>query len=132
MWPFARELTDLRFGSRTDLRAKIDRMVRLNDEAAADPLLAFDAYFQQGHNLVTSPEAQKAFDIEQESTEIRDRYGRNGFGQRCLLARRLVEAGVPFVTVYDGGLGPSQQHLRSVTKTPAGLGQFGSNIDSGS
>jgi len=98
-----RDLTDLRFSSRTDLRAKIDRMVRINDEAAADPLLGFDEYFQQGHNLVTSPDAQKAFDIEQESPEIRDRYGRNGFGQRCLLARRLVEAGVPFVTVYDGG-----------------------------
>ena len=98
-----RELTDLRFTSRTDLRAKIDRMVRLNDEAAGDPVLAFDQYFQQGHSLVTSPEAQKAFDIEQESTETRERYGRNDFGQRCLLARRLVEAGVAFVTVYDGG-----------------------------
>ena len=98
-----RDLTDMRFTSRTDLRAKIDKMVRLNDEAAGDPVLAFDQYFQQGHNLVTSPEAQKAFDIEQESTETRERYGRNDFGQRCLLARRLVEAGVPFVTVYDGG-----------------------------
>ena len=98
-----RELTDLRFTSRTDLRAKIDKMVRINDEAAGDPVLAFDQYFQQGHNLVTSPQAQKAFDIEQESLETRERYGRNDFGQRCLLARRLVEAGVPFVTVYDGG-----------------------------
>lgn len=98
-----RDLTDIRFGSRTNLRAQIDKMVRINDEAAGDPLLAFDAYFQQGHDLVTSPEAQKAFDIEQESPEIRSSYGRNGFGQRCLLARRLVEAGVPFVTVYDGG-----------------------------
>ena len=98
-----RDLTDIRFGSRTDLRAKVDRMVRLNDEAAGDPVLAFDEYFQQGHTLVTSPEAQKAFDISQESPETRDRYGRDGFGQRCLLARRLVDAGVPFITVYDGG-----------------------------
>jgi hypothetical protein len=98
-----RDLTDMRFGSRTDLRAKVDRMARLNDEAAGDPVLAFDEYFQQGHNLVTSPEAQKAFDISQESPETRDRYGRDGFGQRCLLARRLVDAGVPFITVYDGG-----------------------------
>ncbi len=98
-----RDLTDMRFGSRTDLRAKVDRMVRLNDEAAGDPVLAFDEYFQQGHSLVTSPEAQKAFDISQESPETRDRYGRDGFGQRCLLARRLVDAGVPFITVYDGG-----------------------------
>ncbi len=98
-----RDLTDLRFGSRTDLRSRIDRMVRIRDEAAGDPVLAFDEYFQQGHSLVTSPEAQKAFDISLESPETRERFGRDGFGQRCLLARRLVEAGVPFITVYDGG-----------------------------
>jgi hypothetical protein len=98
-----RELSEARFSSRTDLRGRIDRMVRLNDEAAGDPAMAFDEYFRQGYDLVTSPDAQKAFDISQESVEIRDRYGRNGFGQRCLLARRLVEAGVPFITVYDGG-----------------------------
>lgn len=98
-----RDLTDLRFGSRTDLRAKVDRMVRINEEAAGDPVLAFDEYFRQGFSLVTSPEAQKAFDIGQENAETRERYGRNSFGQRCLLARRLVEAGVPFITVYDGG-----------------------------
>ena len=98
-----RDLTDMRFGSRTDLRSKIDRMVRISDEAAGDPVLAFDEYFQQGHTLVTSPEAQKAFDISLESPETRERYGRDSFGQRCLLSRRLVEAGVPFITVYDGG-----------------------------
>lgn len=98
-----RDLGEARFSSRTDLRSRIDRMVRLNDEVAGDPAMAFDEYFRQGHELVTSPDAQKAFDISQESDEIRNRYGRNGFGQRCLLARRLVEAGVPFITVYDGG-----------------------------
>lgn len=98
-----RDLGTARFTSRTDLRKKIDTMVRLNEEAAGDPAMAFDEYFRQGHELVTSPEAQQAFDIGQESEEVRNRYGRNGFGQRCLLARRLVEAGVPFITVYDGG-----------------------------
>lgn len=98
-----KSLAEARFSSRTDLRSKIDHMVRINDEAAGDPALAFDEYYRQGFDLVTSPEAQKAFDISQESEEIRTRYGRNGFGQRCLLARRLVEAGVPFITVYDGG-----------------------------
>ena len=97
------DLATDRFDHRTDLRSKIDRMMRLNDEAAADPVSAFDEYFQQGYNLVTSPEAQAAFDIDQESDDMRDRYGRDSFGQRCLLARRLVETGVPFVTVYDGG-----------------------------
>ncbi|MCA9033821.1 MAG: DUF1501 domain-containing protein [Planctomycetaceae bacterium] len=98
-----RDLAEARFSTRTDLRSKIDRMVRLNDEASGDPAVSFDDYFQQGYDLVTSPEAQRAFDISQEPDEVRDRYGRNGLGQRCLLARRLVEAGVPFITVYDGG-----------------------------
>ena len=98
-----KDLAEARFTTRTDLRKKIDRMVRLNDEASGDPAMAFDEYFQQGFDLVTSPEAQRAFDISQEPDEVRDRYGRNGLGQRCLLARRLVEAGVPFITVYDGG-----------------------------
>lgn len=98
-----KSLAEDRFNSRTDIRAKVDTMLRLNDETSGDPLAAFDEYFQQGYDLVTSPDAQRAFDIEQESSETRDRYGRNSFGQRCLLARRLVEAGVPFVTVYDGG-----------------------------
>jgi hypothetical protein len=98
-----KDLAVARFDHRTDLRSKVDRMVRLNDEAAADPVTAFDEYFKQGYNLVTSTQAQAAFDIEQESDATRNSYGRDAFGQRCLLARRLVEGGVPFVTVYDGG-----------------------------
>lgn len=98
-----KELAAARFDTRTDLRSKIDRMVRFNDEATADPVAAFDEYFEQGYNLVTSVKAQSAFDIEQEPDDVRDSYGRDPFGQRCLLARRLVDAGVPFVTVYDGG-----------------------------
>ncbi|MCA9132724.1 MAG: DUF1501 domain-containing protein, partial [Planctomycetales bacterium] len=49
------------------------------------------------------PEAQAAFDIHAEPEATRDAYGRNSFGQRALLARRLVGAGVPFVTLYEGG-----------------------------
>ena len=52
---------------------------------------------------MSSKEAQQAFDIHSEPDKVRDAYGRNAFGQRALLARRLVEAGVPFVTLYDGG-----------------------------
>ncbi len=111
-----KELSIARFDHRTDLRGKIDRLLRLNDEAAADPVAAFDEYFQQGYNLVTSTEAQAAFDIEKESAETRDRYGRNGFGQRCLLARRLVETGVPFVTVYDGGWDHHSDLFANLTK----------------
>ncbi|MEZ6059418.1 MAG: DUF1501 domain-containing protein [Planctomycetaceae bacterium] len=98
-----KSLTEARFDSRTDLRSSIDRMVRLNHEAAADPVAGVDEYYRQGYDLVTSPKAQEAFDIGREPDDVRERYGRDSFGQRCLLARRLIEGGVPFVTVYDGG-----------------------------
>lgn len=96
-------LEDVRYTGRRDLRALVDRLPRIADRAAGDPVNALDEYYQQGYNLVTSPAAQKAFDVAAEPDGVRDRYGRNSFGQRALLARRLVEAGVPFITLYDGG-----------------------------
>src|SRR4051812_23961830 len=98
-----RELSEGRFAGRKDLRQLVDRMVRINEDAAADPVRDVDRFYEQGYSLVNSREAQQAFDIHRENEKTRERYGRNGFGQRLLLARRLVEAGVPFVTVYDGG-----------------------------
>jgi hypothetical protein len=98
-----RGLTGERFSGRRDLRESVDRMLRINDEAAGDPVVALDDFYQQGYQLITSPSAQAAFDIHRESEEVRNRYGRNTFGQRALLARRLVEAGVPFITLYEGG-----------------------------
>lgn len=96
-------LADARFHSRRTLREQVDQLKRINDPAAADPVLAVDEYYEQAYDLITSPEAQAAFAIDQEPDSLRDRYGRNGFGQRALLARRLVEAGVPFITLYEGG-----------------------------
>ncbi|MCA9267582.1 MAG: DUF1501 domain-containing protein [Planctomycetales bacterium] len=92
-----------RFADRKGLRAKVDRLKRIEAEAAADPVLAVDQFYQQGYQLVTSAEAQAALDIGREPAALRERYGRHSFGQRALLARRLVEAGVPFITLYDGG-----------------------------
>jgi uncharacterized protein (DUF1501 family) len=77
--------------------------VRFGDRAAGDPVLGADENFQQAISLITSPAAQAAFEIHREPEKLRDAYGRNSFGQRALLARRLVEAGVPFVTLNDGG-----------------------------
>src|SRR5262249_19267822 len=94
---------DDRVGRRRDLRAHVDRFRRFADRAAGDPAVALDAYYEQGYNLMSSPEAQRAFNIGNEPDTVRDAYGRTPFGQRCLLARRLVEAGVPFVTLYEGG-----------------------------
>ena len=97
------EIVDERATNRRQLRKSLDRLKRINDEAAQDPAISFDRFYEQSYDLVYSDEAQKAFDITQESEETRDKYGRNDFGQRCLLARRLTEVGVPWVTVYYGG-----------------------------
>ncbi len=96
-------IEDTRFQARRDLRALVDQMPRVSDPAAGDPVLALDEYYQQGYELINTPDAQRAFDIHSEPDSVRDAYGRNSFGQRALLARRLVEAGVPFITINDGG-----------------------------
>ncbi|MCE9533270.1 MAG: DUF1501 domain-containing protein [Planctomycetes bacterium] len=97
------ELSESRFESRKEVRTQVDRMLRINDKSAADPVLAQDEHYQQSFQLIASKEAQAAFDIGRETDRVRDQYGREPFGQRALLARRLVEAGVPFVTLYSGG-----------------------------
>jgi hypothetical protein len=89
--------------NRMALRHSLDRLSRMADNAADDPAAGFDANYQQAMNLVSSAKAQAAFDIAQESDAVRDAYGRNDFGQRLLLSRRLVEAGVSFVTCGYGG-----------------------------
>lgn len=96
-------LSESRFESRQAIRHQVDQMLRITDEAAGDPVLASDEFFAQGLQLIGSTEAQAAFDIHREAEEVRTAYGRNPFGQRALLARRLVSAGVPFVTLYHGG-----------------------------
>lgn len=98
-----RDISEGRARSRRDLRASLDRMLRQHEKAAQDPTLDFDSYYHQGIDLITSPTAQAAFDIESEPDKVRDLYGRNQLGQRLLMARRLVEAGVSFVTCYYGG-----------------------------
>jgi hypothetical protein len=97
------EISEGRAASRRQLRAALDRMQRYTDKLAADPAVTFDQYYEQGINLVLSPSAQAAFDIHREDDRVREAYGRNDFGQRLLLARRLVEVGVSWVTVYYGG-----------------------------
>ncbi len=66
-------------------------------------MVASDEFFTQGLQLIASPQSQAAFNIQSESDAVRDAYGRNPFGQQALLARRLVSAGVPFVTLSQGG-----------------------------
>jgi uncharacterized protein (DUF1501 family) len=68
-----------------------------------DLVTTYDEFHQRAAAMILSTEARGAFDIEQESSRLRDRYGRNTFGQSCLMARRLIERGVRFATVSFGG-----------------------------
>jgi hypothetical protein len=68
-----------------------------------DQMATYDEFQQHAAQMLLSPEAQSAFDMERERPEVRDAYGRTEFGQSCLLARRLIERGVRFVTVTNGG-----------------------------
>ncbi|MSR32659.1 MAG: DUF1501 domain-containing protein [Gemmataceae bacterium] len=89
--------------SRQEMRQAVDRFARFADKQLNDPSLALDDHYRQGLDLMRSARAQAAFDIHNEPDRIRDSYGRNDFGQRALLARRLVEAGVPFIVLNEGG-----------------------------
>lgn len=66
-------------------------------------LIGLDKFYRDAMEMVTNDKAQQAFAIQKESASLRDSYGRNDLGQSCLLARRLVEAGVTFVTIQAGG-----------------------------
>lgn len=97
------EISEGRATSRRELRGALDSMARYADRLAEDPAVTFDQYLQQSVNLVLSSQAQAAFDLSREDKKVRDEYGRNDFGQRLLMARRLVEVGVSWVTVNSGG-----------------------------
>ncbi|QDU44683.1 hypothetical protein Mal52_31690 [Symmachiella dynata] len=92
-----------RLNERGELRRNIDRMRRDIDQTGL--MRAFDDFDAQALRLLSSPEAARAFDLSLEADKLRDRYGRNLWGQQCLMARRLVEAGVDIVaTEFDGPL----------------------------
>lgn len=85
---------------RRGLQALVDAKIRAYD--TGDTFDTLDSYYQSAFDLMKSPLAKKAFDVAQEPEKLRERYGRTSMGQGCLLARRLVEAGVRFVTVSRG------------------------------
>ena len=87
-----------RLQRRREMQKLIDqqnRMLEYSDQARG-----FDQYYQRAISMLTSDNVRKAFDLSAEKGSTRDRYGRTTYGQSCLLARRLVESGVKFVTVY--------------------------------
>jgi hypothetical protein len=94
-------LTDQRARRRQTLLQAVDGLARQVE--GNDQISTYDEFHQRAAAMILSREARAAFAIEKETDKLRDRYGRNTFGQSCLLARRLVEGGVGFVTVNFGG-----------------------------
>jgi hypothetical protein len=94
-------LTIDRLGDRRHLLSTFDRMRR--DADASGVMNGLDSFNQQAFEMVIGEAARRAFNIHEEDPKVRDRYGREHYGQCALLARRLVEAGVTFVNIHNGG-----------------------------
>ncbi len=88
-----------RLEDRRILLGEVDRFRQAAEARVNKHASAVNVFQQKAFDLMTSAEAKKAFDIHAESDKLRDEYGRNSLGQSCLMARRLVEAGVRCVTI---------------------------------
>jgi hypothetical protein len=122
------EMTKQRFGGRQSLRQLLDDRLRTAEQQLGG---AVDQQYRGAFEMLMSPAVRTAFDLRQEPSGVRDRYGATKIGQRCLLARRLVEAGARFVMVdygYDPEFGnlwdnhnaPTQNHppICEIVKLP--------------
>ena len=87
-----------RLTARRELQKMIDSQTRLLDHSASAQ--GIDAYYERALEMLHSSKLREAFNISTEPEKLREKYGRHSYGQGCLLARRLVETGVKFVTVY--------------------------------
>jgi hypothetical protein len=101
-----------RVASRTDLLNRLDRT--FDDRDDDEVLAGLDRFQRQAYDIVRSPRSRRAFDLSQEPAMLRDRYGRTTFGQSCLLARRLIEAGCRFVTVNTTGWDTHGQNFKQL------------------
>ncbi|MFO0796941.1 MAG: DUF1501 domain-containing protein [Gemmataceae bacterium] len=94
-------VTPERFTVRRNMMDTVNEHFRSREKS--DNLDAMDTFYQRAYGLISSERARAAFDINAEDPKVRDAYGRNAAGQRLLMARRLVESGVRFVTLTYGG-----------------------------
>ena len=117
----APEITVQRLRERRGLLAEIDSQRQRMDVASAR---SREAFYEKAFGLLTSEATHRAFDLRSEPTRVRERFGRNQVGQSCLLARRLVEAGVPFVNVHwcQTPSGSWDTHGQNFTKMKDSLG----------
>jgi hypothetical protein len=93
-------ITIERIERRREFLHSLDRVDR---DHQANPPSVLNPAFEQAYRMMTSPDARTAFDLASEQPNVRQQYGPRSIGQSCLLARRLVERGVPFVTVNSAG-----------------------------
>ncbi len=92
------DVPTVRLEARKTLLESIDRFTQQLDRGHL--IGDVDGLYTQAYRMLASPRCRDAFDLTQEDDAVRDRYGRNRAGQACLLARRLVEADVPWITVF--------------------------------
>ena len=92
---------DKRFERRKSLLETVDHHFRSIEDS--DAIASMDAFYQHAYKLISSQKAREAFNLKAEPDKLKDEYGRNAAGQRMLLARRLIEAGVRFVSLTAGG-----------------------------
>jgi Protein of unknown function (DUF1501) len=93
-------IDDSRFATRKHVLEAVNEHFAKKEKA--DGLTAMDSFYDRAYSLISSPKAREAFNINAEPAPLRDEYGRNAAGQRMLMARRLVEAGVRFVSLSYG------------------------------
>ena len=101
-------------GDRLTLLKKLDSINRQRDISGA--MEGMDQFTAEAYAMITGPRARRAFDLTLEDAKLRDQYGRSRIGQGCLLARRLVEAGVTFVTINEDGWDHHRQVFSSCRK----------------
>ena len=95
------DIDDARFARRRSALEAVNEY--FSKKVKADAVSAMDTFYERAFSLIESKDAREAFNIDAEDAKLRDEYGRNPAGQRMLMARRLVEAGVRFVTLTYGG-----------------------------
>ncbi len=109
----AQGITDQRQQNRRELLHNLNTLEKAMPADAS--LKALDAAEEQAYGLILG-DGGKVFDLSQEKDDMRDRYGRNTFGQSCLAARRLVERGVPYVTINYQGWDTHRQHFQAMRR----------------
>ncbi len=105
-----------RVDHRRNMLARVDQLQR-QVELQPAAFESLDEHYKTAFNMITSPETKKAFSINDEDSKLREAYGKTKFGQSCLLARRLIESGVRFVTVTDGGWDTHQNNFKSLKES---------------